>query len=638
MVPGERMQLAESLSVGVVDDAVRFARSTQGAICRGGGWRSLAKGSPPDASKQSLERARLLRSRLKGVCNRLLDEISERGLPHSELMEMVLQGDVRSLGRLGIDTEYAWLGDIVRILISGERFLEIETVGPYASHHAGPDGNVRVRFDQMPTHEQAGLYLWSVLRDVFQGLKNVRFVALLDDISELPASLAGSLEYATQICEILLEKRALRPTDVPKENFLLLLESAQQSRTEELICRLMHTDKGIVETLADGDVIFRPSEHLIKQVALHSNNRKREFKRRGILLKRNGRPTCAALDASSFIAPEHPDLVHLFMLDESFKAQQNKTYTLLRAVGLSRQDRYHNVYYRGSELPPELIALTICELMLKEVDQLLGVLSKCSDWEHFDWEEYSDRNYGRKISFEDRRIIGHVIDWLERENPIKAGPKVVAEVGGGPNFYPGMLLAPYLTDQSWLFKIEYSQQMKERLERIVEGGFSAELQNEWLKFENLMVSLGGDKYRDALARSLDASVIVAGSAYQLPEHRYDVISAYFIAESITSTTGQFHLAVRSIASALRPGGVLIAAHMVGSDGWYAGEGVHFPAVKVSLNELSEAYCDADLEFETHLIQAPAEEMVREGYHGMALVLARRPETTQGGQPVRRSTS
>jgi hypothetical protein len=77
-----------------------------------------------------------------------------------------------------------------------------------------------------------------------------------------------------------------------------------------------------------------------------------------------------------------------------------------------------------------------------------------------------------------------------------------------------------------------------------------------------------------------------------------------------------------MAKAVKSGGMLIITHMLGSHEWLAGEGTHFPAVSLTIDQVRQAYLDADLEI---LALAPvsedSEKKARPGYHGMVLVVA-----------------
>ena len=138
-----------------------------------------------------------------------------------------------------------------------------------------------------------------------------------------------------------------------------------------------------------------------------------------------------------------------------------------------------------------------------------------------------------------------------------------------------------------------------------------------------MVSLGGPRYRGALERARARSRIVAGSVFALPAAAFDLVTSYFVAESITASRREFRVALRSLAASIRPGGLLVVAHMVGSLGWYAGAEGRFPAVRLDVEDLEDAYCDLDLDFAINVVGEGAAVRARPGYHGMAVAVARR---------------
>ena len=58
------------------------------------------------------------------------------------------------------------------------------------------------------------------------------------------------------------------------------------------------------------------------------------------------------------------------MLDRAALTQQDKTYTLLRALGIKRGDKYHNVFFDSARLSPEITVLAMCEILIRELRQL----------------------------------------------------------------------------------------------------------------------------------------------------------------------------------------------------------------------------------------------------------------------------
>jgi hypothetical protein len=114
--------------------------------------------------------------------------------------------------------------------------------------------------------------------------------------------------------------------------------------------------------------------------------------------------------------------------------------------------------------------------------------------------------------------------------------------------------------------------------------------------------------------------VVDGSIYDLPHQTYDAVSSFFVSESITGDPAQFKEAVNGLIDSVKPGGLIVVAHMLGSEGYYAGEDTSFPAVAVGVEDLKKVYAGkADVE----VTQVKAAQEAREGYHGMAIVVGKK---------------
>lgn len=572
----------------------------------------------------------ILRERCEGVLERLESYAAEYR-NRLELQSMVVrhvlhalgEDDYEELAKLGIDISYAWLDDILRTATSGASVIGIETVGPYAANHLTADG-LDIRAERLPADEQIGLLLAGIFRDVFADCENVRCVALIDDLtSYIPGRELTQEErdrYVVAIADIFRDFGAIKPDDRPGKNYIFIRESELPPAVDELVQRLRQSRAGDVDTLPNGDVIFYPSESFIERLALLSNNRRREFRRRGVLVKRQGRPTCHAMEAASHFHPASREMQHVMMLDRYFQSQQDKTYALVRAMEIVTQDRYHNLFYDSERLSPEVIVYVICELLAEQARRLLVSHDRESSWEQFDSDEYVTRNYGTRILPEDRTIINIVTDQLAQLNIPFKDAKLVADIGSGPNLYPAMILAPYLTDDGAIDLIEYSSSNRSYVQATIAQTPEERSGGIWNKFEELMIGTAGDQYLGCLERVCELGNSVLGSVFALPKSRYDIVSSYFVTESITSSRQEFWLATRNLATTVRPGGIIIAAHMVGSRGYQAGEGTHYPAVELSVEEIVQAYRDAGLTFSLSVVEQTMLK-ARDGYQKMMVVIA-----------------
>ena len=77
--------------------------------------------------------------------------------------------------------------------------------------------------------------------------------------------------------------------------------------------------------------------------------------------------------------------------------------------------------------------------------------------------------------------------------------------------------------------------------------------------------------------------------------------------------------------AFKTGGVFVITHMVESEGYFAGVGTHFPAVKLSLEKIKKFYTELLGEDNFVISEATDEkEKARTGYHGMAIIVGKIP--------------
>jgi hypothetical protein len=245
-----------------------------------------------------------------------------------------------------------------------------------------------------------------------------------------------------------------------------------------------------------------------------------------------------------------------------------------------------------------------------------------SDWNDFDPREYEYRNYGKQILHEDAEIIKNAIQGLEQMDLKRGSLKRVMDIGTGPNLYPTMLLTPYISWDAKIELIEYAKPNLKYLRTVKETGNN----KDWIKFEKLMTEMGGEKYKGSINKLLSISEIKEGNIFRLPKNTYDAVVSFFVTESITDDREKFKESLLSLINSLKPGGIIVAAHMVNSREYFAGENTRFPATNLSVNEIEEAYkglADISLSLIGHTGFKPA----RKGYKGMALIIGRKITST-----------
>lgn len=535
--------------------------------------------------------------------------------------------DYEGLADLGLDVGYSWLDDVVHALVRGAPFVEVATISPYGIYGIDSEDGFEPDIDRLPVDERTGMLLGRLMRRAADRCENFRTVVLLadytTDVYDGRITEGQKSRHIMAMARLLDEAHVIIPEDIPGEQFQLVPESTLLSDVATLIERLEKCENGSVERVPDGDVIFHPTVPFVEQLSLDSDRRNRELRRRGILLARQGRPTSHALEASSFLNDINSEILHLVILDKRFAGQQDKTYALIRAIDAVRQEHHHNVFFDSDRLSPELITFAMASLLGTELERIITLIDRIDEWSRFDPDEYAERNYARLMP-EDRSLIQFAVQRLASAGLKEGSIELAADVGTGPNLYPPMLLSPYVADTGAIDLIEYSDANRAYLHgTIAEQVRSGSNVGSWTKFEDVMIASGGHLYEGAFERTCERANVVAGSIFDLPSNRYGLITSYFCTESITASRREFWRAIRSLAGCLKRDGLLLIAHMVGSSGYYAGVGTNFPSCRVDVDDIACAYRDAGLVFEIFSVSEEGGMRPRDGYHGMAVVIARR---------------
>jgi predicted RNA methylase len=245
-----------------------------------------------------------------------------------------------------------------------------------------------------------------------------------------------------------------------------------------------------------------------------------------------------------------------------------------------------------------------------------------SVWDEFDAREYGWRCYGEVMEV-NRLIIIEAMKSIENLGLKPGSLQHIADVGTGPNLFPSMLLAPFVASAATggqLDLIEYSQPNIRYLENIVAGRMASPPEHIWQKYEALMAE-HAPVWRRTLAALKDVARIISGSIYDLPPQTYDAISSFFVAESITDSIDECQKAVTSLLAAVKPGGLVVVGHALGSTNYSAGENTLFPRVALSVEDLRRFY-QVELD-ELTIFEPPLTPEVHDNYHGAVLVIGRK---------------
>lgn len=525
--------------------------------------------------------------------------------------------DEALLSEYGFNFQDTWLLDIVALLLTNRVPIEIQALTVKVT--GNPLDIVR--------DNEIGFELTRLLQKMIEVIgDSARLVVELDDYGDTNGRRLRpdeSEQYYNALIVALQQKGLASPDEHGIEagyHFDRLSLSA--GRIPTLLANLRASKHGSIIIDHTGNTYFKPSEKLLPTLGIKSRARTLELGQQGILLvDAQGEPTQQALIAASFTDILNQHIVHVLILGEETHEVQDKVYALLRAIDFVRAERYHNIYLDYTKLTPSMAAYGMGTVILWQIEQLINDISTFDSWSEFDSQEYMTRNYGSDtIMPEDEQIIASVARALKRIGIKPESLERVADVGAGPNLYPSMLITPYITPKAKIDLLDFSPN-RNYLAKVFKDSTHSEETEIWRKFERYMIKIGGDIYRGAEAKARKAINIQFGDIFTLPAARYELITSYFVAESVVNSLMPFREAIQSLARAVKPGGILIIAHMVGSEGYYAGEDTRFPAVNVSLEHIRQAYYDADLELVSLLPITTDGKRPREGYHGMALAVA-----------------
>lgn len=244
--------------------------------------------------------------------------------------------------------------------------------------------------------------------------------------------------------------------------------------------------------------------------------------------------------------------------------------------------------------------------------------SEYSDWQEFGTEEYVRRNYGKMILPEDQQIIDFAVKELAALGVAPNSLAKVADIGAGPNLYPSLLISPYVKPDGRLDVVDFVQANLEYQKKVLCDG-DAEGLETWDKFEMYMQNIG---HNADMAKVRRVANVMRGSVFEQPQAAYDAIMSFFVTDSITDDKAVFDQATASLVGALKPNGIFIVAHMVGSRGYFAGERAFFPAVNLSIDDIEAEYQKYGT-FKSHLVTHDNQPASRKGYKGMAVLVGKK---------------
>ncbi len=231
-------------------------------------------------------------------------------------------------------------------------------------------------------------------------------------------------------------------------------------------------------------------------------------------------------------------------------------------------------------------------------------------WDGFDTRGYVADNYA-SLHEVDRRIITTLAPFYRSLPP--ASVRTALDVGTGPNLYPLMLAG---AASRRIDVVEHSAANVEHLRRVCAQGADPCWLPFWQLCRDLLPALPAD-----LSQVLGRVQVTQGSAFALPARRYDLVSMFFVAESVTGERAEFELLTQRFVRAAVPGGRLVAAFMAGMPQYELGGDVlpSFP-----LDEPALEHVVGPLTRDLHIVRLPADPTLPYEHDGVLLLTARSP--------------
>ncbi len=227
--------------------------------------------------------------------------------------------------------------DIRRLLAIGEN-LEFEALGPYLSDYLSYQGVISR--DNLTPVDAIGLVVAASLRKIFPDALTVSFY---DDYNPLAFSTAHftpdtKVMFCRSLVSLMQSAGIIPPRPKAWKDYVLLSESNQ----------VAHADK-LVSMLAAHKKIERNGQ----EIFFVNSRAENPLHYRFCLRTKAGRWTCEALDAAAFLPQLHLQNIHLIVLPNYMKEQQDRVWELLRVIGI-KPDHYHNIFFNPTANPTQV--------------------------------------------------------------------------------------------------------------------------------------------------------------------------------------------------------------------------------------------------------------------------------------------
>jgi hypothetical protein len=251
----------------------------------------------------------------------------------------------------GVNFSRIQIADVISQRDSGAP-VEFETLGPYLADYMKSGGVMALA--NLTPEDAIGLRLSKVFRALFP---DARLVSLYDDYNQAtlrnpfdparddPQQVFTSAEktiFRQSLIKLFKDCGAISETAVEGKEFLMIAESAKAKDAEVLVNRL------------DAMGCIQRDEERIVFVNEEVEN---PLYRKIPLRTAGGRWLCEALDAATYLKTENSEIVHIVVLPDYMKMQQDKAWEILRVLGI-KPHKYHNIFF-DEQLAPEHVARVV---------------------------------------------------------------------------------------------------------------------------------------------------------------------------------------------------------------------------------------------------------------------------------------
>jgi hypothetical protein len=494
---------------------------------------------------------------------------------------------------------YIWLEDILTAALIGWPPTLIETVCLYASEY--PDG---LTLDNLSIKDTIGLELWglfaSMPTSLSASLPNIASTTLIDDYHDVTPTRGE--KFILEVANLLYDVGLIKDDDIPGRNYVLLQESSMLERSQAMLALL---EKSGGEVVFEGNQSrFIPADKFWQSGEINSKSRRKKIKKEGILLFNNNKPSCPLMDAAAYLREINSHYVHVKIFPETFKSQQDDTYTLLHTTKILPKGQFHNLFFKEdlSALPQ------IINLFKKGLENILENEKTYSSWSNFNSEDYAQDNYLENIYPSDKEVIQFAVQ--ELSDRIKDDKlEKITDVGAGGNLYPGLIWTPFVSDSGTITLEEYALQNRDWLKE--------ELQKDRFK-DFAEVVKENSQIQDPLQVLKEKGIVKYGSLGNLAKKELDGLSAFFVSEKVTNHNLYIRMMINKMVEAIKPGGVFVFAHQVEAVDYEAGADNLFPTVSIKQDNLKKIYQALDIEYSVKYIPLQGAEKEVKGFPGLII--------------------